>query len=520
MNNIPAPLLLILATAGWSVTAAQPDLSKLPPPADQPGVTYAKDILPLFEASCFNCHGERRQRAGLRLDSLEAALQGSDEGKVITPGKSKESSLVLAVAQIDDETAMPPKRARASMGGFGGFGGPGGPGGQGGTRGPGGPGGPGGGGRGGFGLGTFLAPQMFKQADTDNDGKLTQAEFTALADVWFDKFDTDKAGKLDEDDFTDKFAAILPASTGGGGARGRAAGGQRGGNEGMGFSPASFIAPGFFTSGDTNKDGLLTRAELKGTFEKWFVQWDADKSGAINEEKFVSGLNASLPPPNFARFGGAGGPGGGMGGFGGMFGRGMLAQQMLLQADMDKNEKVSQLEFVVLSEVWFDKLDPDKTGKLTQDQLVQRFGPVVGVPAGTNAGASAGTPQSDGQRAGQRGGPGRGGGEGFGPGQTMGPGLFAAADIDKDGSLSRAEFKTTFEKWFIEWDTDKAGSLNEDKLATGLRATLPQGGFGGFGGVGGPGGFGGFGGGGGPAPKALTSAQVGLIRAWIDQGAK
>ena len=100
-------------------------------------------------------------------------------------------------------------------------------------------------------------------------------------------------------------------------------------------------------------------------------------------------------------------------------------------------------------------------------------------------------------------------------------GLFNAADADKDGSLTRAELMSTFDKWFADWDSDKSGALTEEKLYAGLSAALPrQGGFGGQGGPGGgQGGRGGFGGGSGP-PKALTAAQVGLIRAWIDQGAK
>src|SRR5207247_7628502 len=71
MKTAPTLLVVGLATTGWSLTAAQPDLSKLPPPSAKAGLTYAKDIRPLFETACFNCHGERRQRAGLRLDSLE-----------------------------------------------------------------------------------------------------------------------------------------------------------------------------------------------------------------------------------------------------------------------------------------------------------------------------------------------------------------------------------------------------------------------------------------------------------------
>ena len=120
-NNINSILLLAgLTMALDSLPAAGPDLTKLPPPADKTGVTYAADIRPLLLASCFNCHGQQRQRGGLRLDSLEAVLRGGDDGKVITPGKSKDSLLVVAVAQLDEETAMPPKRGRGAAGGPGG----------------------------------------------------------------------------------------------------------------------------------------------------------------------------------------------------------------------------------------------------------------------------------------------------------------------------------------------------------------------------------------------------------------
>jgi cytochrome c len=104
------------------------DVAKLPPPAAKKDLTYAKDIRPLLEASCMRCHGQDRPKAHLQLDSREGVLRGGEDGKVVVPGDSKKSLLVIAAAQIDEDTAMPPKR---------------GPGGHGpGGRGPGGPGGP------------------------------------------------------------------------------------------------------------------------------------------------------------------------------------------------------------------------------------------------------------------------------------------------------------------------------------------------------------------------------------------
>jgi hypothetical protein len=127
MRTTTALVMLGLVLAGRSLNAQekwdmnQIDVSKLPLAAAKSGVTYAKDIRPLLEASCFRCHGEQRPKGGLRLDSLEAVLKGGDDGKVVIAGDSKKSLLVAATAQVNDEIAMPPKR------GPGGPGRPGGP---------------------------------------------------------------------------------------------------------------------------------------------------------------------------------------------------------------------------------------------------------------------------------------------------------------------------------------------------------------------------------------------------------
>jgi hypothetical protein len=154
-------IIACLLTAVSSTIAADKfnfdklDLNKLPPAAEKKDLTYAKDIKPILQASCLRCHGEQRPKANLRLDNLEGVLQGGKDGKVLVAGDSKHSPLVIAAAQIDDKTAMPPKRGPGGPGGPGGGNGPRPPGGSGGgdngggprppgQGGPGGPGGPGG----------------------------------------------------------------------------------------------------------------------------------------------------------------------------------------------------------------------------------------------------------------------------------------------------------------------------------------------------------------------------------------
>ncbi|MBI1839606.1 MAG: PQQ-binding-like beta-propeller repeat protein [Verrucomicrobia bacterium] len=188
-----------------------------------------------------------------------------------------------------------------------------GPGGRGGFGGGGPPGGPGGG-RGGFGPGMMLAPQILAQGDKDGDHKLTKDEFASLADSWFDKLDTEKAGKVTQAEFTDRLATVLPPPPDAGRTDGPpGGGGPRGGGRG---GPGRFVGPGMFTVADRDKDGSLTRIELKNTFATWAADWDIDKAGHLTEEKLRDGLNTALPRPNF------GGPGGGPGGRGGRGGPG------------------------------------------------------------------------------------------------------------------------------------------------------------------------------------------------------
>lgn len=65
-------------------------------------IDFARDIQPIFAASCAGCHGEKKQAAGLRLDSKKIALS-----KVIVPGKAAESELYRRVAGHSDQARMP-----------------------------------------------------------------------------------------------------------------------------------------------------------------------------------------------------------------------------------------------------------------------------------------------------------------------------------------------------------------------------------------------------------------------------
>jgi mono/diheme cytochrome c family protein len=68
-------------------------------------VDFAKSVQGVFEARCIDCHGSKKQKGDLRLDSQEAAF-----AEVIKPGKSGDSELFKHISlPADHEDIMPPK---------------------------------------------------------------------------------------------------------------------------------------------------------------------------------------------------------------------------------------------------------------------------------------------------------------------------------------------------------------------------------------------------------------------------
>ena len=100
-------------------------------------------------------------------------------------------------------------------------------------------------------------------------------------------------------------------AAGGQGARGGGAGGRGGSNTGALL----------FTAFDANKDGAVTRDEMKATFDAWYAAADTAKAGSATQAQLSEALNAAFPAPEAAAAPPGGGapaaPGGARGGGGG-----------------------------------------------------------------------------------------------------------------------------------------------------------------------------------------------------------
>ncbi|MFL3666240.1 MAG: c-type cytochrome domain-containing protein [Verrucomicrobiota bacterium] len=92
------------------LTAKMADLSAKLPPAAKAKVSYKKDIKPLIEKSCLNCHGPKKRPKGkFRIDTRELALKGGYEGVAIIPGKSEKSPLTYYINYQVVDYEMPPE---------------------------------------------------------------------------------------------------------------------------------------------------------------------------------------------------------------------------------------------------------------------------------------------------------------------------------------------------------------------------------------------------------------------------
>ena len=69
---------------------------------------FESKIRPILIEHCFKCHGPTKQEAGLRLDSREGILRGTDAGPVVVPGDPEASPLIEAIG-YDAAIKMPPK---------------------------------------------------------------------------------------------------------------------------------------------------------------------------------------------------------------------------------------------------------------------------------------------------------------------------------------------------------------------------------------------------------------------------
>ena len=96
--RIPSLTTILLIVSAAAGRAAEPVDNEF----------FERKVRPILVANCVSCHGEKKQKGGLRLDAKAGFAKGGENGPAVVPGKPDQSRLVKAV-RYDDDIKMPPK---------------------------------------------------------------------------------------------------------------------------------------------------------------------------------------------------------------------------------------------------------------------------------------------------------------------------------------------------------------------------------------------------------------------------
>ena len=69
---------------------------------------FEAEVRPILVEHCYGCHGETKQKGGLRLDTRAGVTAGGESGPAVVPGKPDASRLISAVRYADPALRMPP----------------------------------------------------------------------------------------------------------------------------------------------------------------------------------------------------------------------------------------------------------------------------------------------------------------------------------------------------------------------------------------------------------------------------
>ncbi len=82
------------------------------------GSVYAETILPLFESSCYECHGDTKQKGDFVMTSRDALLAGGESGlPAVVPGDAMASNLVRVITLPEEHKAVMPPKGKGALSG-------------------------------------------------------------------------------------------------------------------------------------------------------------------------------------------------------------------------------------------------------------------------------------------------------------------------------------------------------------------------------------------------------------------
>ncbi len=117
-SGLAIALIVALTACLSAIDAREPipvTIGKAPEETPEKIAFFEAKVRPLLLAKCIECHGDKKAKGGLRLDSRAGWATGGDSGAAIVPGKPDESLLIKAIRYLDKDLQMPPKKALSAQ---------------------------------------------------------------------------------------------------------------------------------------------------------------------------------------------------------------------------------------------------------------------------------------------------------------------------------------------------------------------------------------------------------------------
>ncbi|WP_397385706.1 c-type cytochrome domain-containing protein, partial [Prosthecobacter sp.] len=104
---------LAITSLGFAADPAAPATAPAvaaAPTAAVPGIDFVRDVQPILETKCLECHNPNKIKGKLLMDSAAALLKGGADGPALVVGKPDESEMIKRVIlPKDHDDIMPPK---------------------------------------------------------------------------------------------------------------------------------------------------------------------------------------------------------------------------------------------------------------------------------------------------------------------------------------------------------------------------------------------------------------------------
>ena len=276
--------------------------------------------------------------------------------------------------------------------------------------------------------------RMIERLDADKDGKVSLAEFKAGVSAAFKAFDADGNGAVTKEEIEARRTAFRDAHKS---LRNAADADKAKAREALAAS-GPFMLPGagrMFDRVDTDKSGTLSEAEVLASAEKIFAQRDRNKDAVLD-------IADAGPRKGHGKHHGD---------------RAERGERMIERLDANKDGKVSQDEVLQRASATFEQLDADKDGTVTKAELdasreafreARKALRAVKADDG-EARQAARQAMSDAR---------------IGP---MAGRMFHRADTDKNGALTKAEMEASVAEMFKQRDKNGDGFLTVDEIGKG-----------------------------------------------------